>query len=114
MDACKTWKVAPCPLDSEYWRETLRQEGFPFEFQTWLYRSITEGVNLGFREQPLDHQPPYRSSTDEERELLAEQYRHECALGRTVRVGETQPTGPLFSCFYVSPMYNISKKQLVR
>ena len=113
LQACKRWKVAPCPLDSEYWRETLRQEGFPFEFQTWLYRSITEGVNLGFREQPSNHQPPFRSSTDEERTLLAEQYRQECALGRTVRVGEAQPSGPLFSCFYVSPMYTIPKKQLV-
>ena len=82
-------------------RKTLRQEGFPFEFQTWLYRSITEGVNLGFREQPSDHQPPYRFRTDEERTLLAEQYRQECALGRTVQVGEAETYGPLFSSFHV-------------
>ena len=112
-DACEKWKVAPCPLNSEYWRETLRAEGFPLEFQTWLYRSITEGVNLGFCEQPLDHTPPERNRSEEECRLLAEQYRSECALGRTVRVGDSHPTGPLFTRFYASPMYTIPKKQLI-
>ena len=112
-DACERWKVAPCPLNAEYWREALRTEGFPVEFQLWLYRSITEGVNLGFHNQPSDHTPPERKRSEEECRLLADQYASECALGRTVRVGYSYPTGPLFDCFFISPMYTIPKKQII-
>ena len=83
------------------------------EFQRWLYRTITEGVNLGFREQPLNHTPPTRTRSDEECLLLGEQYATECALGRTVLVGKARPEGPLFQHFYVSPMYTIPKKRLI-
>ena len=44
---------------------------------------------------------------------MADQYRSECALGRTVRVGDSYPTGPLFKRFFISPMYTIAKKQLI-
>ena len=78
--ACRRWRVAQCPLKEDYWDRTLQEEGFPPKFRTWLLRTITEGVDLGYRGEERNHVTKKRSRTAEERNLLAAQYKKELSL----------------------------------
>ena len=111
--ACRRWRVALCPLKEDYWERTLREEGFPAEFQTWLVRTITEGVDLGYRGEVRDHITQRKTRTAEERNLLAAQYKRELSLHRVVCSGQHRPWGPLFKKFFVSSTYTIPKKRLI-
>ena len=82
-------------------------------FQTWLIRTIQEGVNLGYRGSPRDHLPQYRKRPLEEITQLEAQYSHECQLGRIVCAGVAVPYGELFPKFFVSPTYTIPKKRKI-
>ena len=111
--ACRRWRVAQCPLKEAYWERTLQEEGFPPKFKTWLLRTITEGVDLGYRGEERNHVTRKRSRTIEERNLLAAQYKKELSLHRVVCTGQHRPWGPLFKKFFVSSTYTIPKKRLI-
>ena len=110
--ACQRWWVTRCPLNIRYWRRVLEEENFPPVFQTWLLRTIEEGVNLGYQGPPRDHLPRYRKRPPEEITQLQTQYTNECDLGRIICTGSSRPWGGLFPCF-VSPTYTIPKKRKI-
>ena len=105
--------MARCPLNEDYWERTLQEEGFPPKFKTWLLRTITEGVDLGYRGEEKDHVTKRRKRTAEETNLLAAQYKRELSLRRVVCTGKHRPWGPLFKTFFVSSTYTIPKKRLI-
>ena len=105
--------VAECPLKLEYWKRELNQCGFRTDFKQWLLRTIAEGVDVGYKGDPRDHKPSYRSRTPHEVELLSGQYAEEGNLGRVIKVGEKPPSGKWFPKFFVSPTYVIPKKKMI-
>ena len=111
--ACRRWRVAKCPLQEDYWKRTLQEEGFPPKFQTWLFRTISEGVDLGYRGGEKDHVLNRKKRTAEETRLLAAQYVREVDLGRVVCAGQVRPWGRLFKKFFVSSTYTIPKKRMI-
>ena len=111
--ACRKWWVTKCPLEESYWERTLQEEGFPPRFTKWLLRTITEGVDLGFRGGKENHMLKRRQRTVQERDLLAAQYKREVSLHRVVCTGKHRPWGPLFKQFFVSSTYTIPKKRLI-
>ena len=105
--------VARCPLKGEHWKRALDLCGFQAEFKVWLLRSITEGVDIGYRGLARDHQPRRRVRIDQEIKLLSAQYVAEGKLGRVICVGRKPPTGRWFPRFFVSPNYTIPKKKKI-
>lgn len=96
-----------------YWRRELERCGFRTEFSTWLLRTITEGVDIGYRGEPRDHRPSRRSRNGQEKELLSAQYKKEKGLRRIVEVGKSPPAGKWFTKFFISPTYIIPKKRVI-
>ena len=60
-----------CPLDDKYWERILQEEGFSPKFQTWVIRTIREGVDLRYRGEARNHFTTKRKRTLEETNLLA-------------------------------------------
>ena len=105
--------MTPCPLKPGYWERTLQECRFAPKFQRWLLRSITEGVNLGYKGEPRDHGQMGRVRSRQEIQLLEAQYTKEKDLGRVVEVGKKPPEGKWFPKFFVSPTYTIPKKKVI-
>ena len=102
-----------CPLKMPYWTRELERCGFSDEFRTWLLRTISEGVDIGYKGEPRENRPPQRRRTIQEKELLSNQYKKEKELGRIVEVGKSPPSGKWFPHFFVSPTYIIPKKRVI-
>ena len=97
----------------EYWKRELERCGFQSEFKQWLLRTIAEGVDVGYKGDPRNHKPYYRSRSSQEVELLSAQYEEEGKLGRVIKAGKTPPSGKWFPKFFVSPTYVIPKKRVI-
>ena len=78
-----------------------------------MRRTLTEGVDMGYKGHPRDHLPLRRIRPEQERTLLSAQYPSEKALGRIVEVGALPPAGIHFPRFFVSPTYTIPKKKVI-
>ena len=101
-------------LKIEYWKRKLQEGNFKLKFITWLLRTISEGVDIGYKGEPRNHSPPRRGSrTTLETQLLAAQYAAETKLGRVVDAGKKKPGGKWFPRFFVSPTYTIPKKKVI-
>ena len=74
---------------------------------------ITEGVHLGYKGEPRDHEQRGRVRSRQEIQLLEAQYTKEKDLGRVVEVGKKPPEGKWFPKFFVSPTYTIPKKKVI-
>ena len=62
-----------------------------------MLRTISEGVDIGYKGVPRNHMPPPRVRTDQEDELLSAQYKKEKELGRVIKVGNSHPYGEVVS-----------------
>ena len=82
-------------------------------FQTWLIRTISEGVDIGYKGEPRNHMPQTRVREAQELELLSAQYQNEKSLRRVIEAGGRPPTGKWFPRFFVSPIYTIPKKKVI-
>ena len=78
-----------------------------------MYRTITEGVDLGYRAAPRNHHPRTQVRSKEEVKLLSEQYKREVELGSIVCTGRFPPYGELFPKIFISPTYTIPKKRKI-
>ena len=87
--------------------------GFKEDFKLWLQRSITEGVDIGYKGLARDHQPRRRVRNTQEIQLLTAQYETEGKLGRVIHVGDKPPSGRWFPRFFISPNYIIPKKKKI-
>ena len=82
-----------------------------YRLQAMVAEIDLEGVDVGYKGDPRNHKPSYRSRTPHEVELLSVQYEEEGKLGRVIKAGKKPPSGKWFPKFFVSPTYVIPKKK---
>ena len=78
-----------------------------------MLRTISEGVDIGYKGQPRDHTPHPRGRTAQEIKLLSAQYKNEKKQRRVIEAGSNPPMGKWFPRFFVSPIYTIPKKHVI-